>query len=106
MTAPPLTEAEFQQRVIDTARLHHWRIAHFRPAPTRSGRWSTPMQGDRGWPDLVLAKPGRLIIAELKTDHGKLGPGQQDWLTVLAPHAQLWRPADWEAIHYQIKETS
>jgi hypothetical protein len=100
-----VNEAQFQRRVIDTARLLGWRHAHFLPAQLRQGRWSTPQQGDRGFPDLVLAKNGRVILAELKSDTGTLGPGQQDWLDTLGPYGRLWRPADWPTVLTELKET-
>lgn len=83
-----MTEAEFLQRVMDTARLYGWLAAHHRPARTQQG-WRTPMQGDRGVPDLILAKGGRVILAELKSSTGRLGPGQKEWLSALGSEGQL-----------------
>ena len=66
------------------------------------GRWLTPVQGDVGFPDLVLARQGRLIFAELKREGRKPTPPQQGWLEVLATCAgvevYLWTPADWGEI--------
>jgi hypothetical protein len=93
-----ISETIFQSQIIAAARLYHWRIVHHRPALNRSGKWSTPMEGDKGFPDLVLAKNGYVILAELKSNTGKLGPGQQEWLTELGEHARLWRPRDWNEI--------
>jgi hypothetical protein len=93
-----LSEADFQRRVMDTARLAGWMVAHFRPAQTQRGRWVTPMAGDKGFPDLVLAREGRLLLAELKTDTGKPTAEQQAWLAELGAHGRLWRPRNWEAV--------
>lgn len=101
---PALTEAQFQTRVIDTAYLYRWLVWHGRPALTQSGRWATPMQGDRGFPDLVLARAGVVILAELKADKGRLGPGQPGWLAALGAHARLWRPRDWPAIERELRD--
>jgi hypothetical protein len=90
-----MTEGQFQQRILETAHLYKWRVAHFRPAMNRSGRWSTPIEGDRGLPDLVLARGGRVLLAELKSDRGRLGPGQREWLDALGGHGRLWRPENW-----------
>lgn len=54
---------------------------------------------EKGWVDLVLAKPGYpLYLAELKTAKGKLTMEQQHWQRVLTQStgviAQVWRPAD------------
>ena len=94
----PMSEADWQRRVMDTARLTGWMCAHFRPAKTQRGRWVTPMAGDKGFPDLVLAKDGRLLLAELKTDKGRPTLEQQAWLAELGAHGRLWRPAQWEAV--------
>jgi hypothetical protein len=99
-----ISEAQWQQRVMDTAALLGYRTAHFRPAQARSGRWATPMQGDRGFPDLVLAKSGRILVVELKSDTGKLGPGQREWLDELGEHGRLWRPRDWSEVLAELKE--
>lgn len=98
MTAPKLSEADFQRRVMDTARLAGFRVAHFRPAMTQRGRWVTPMAGDTGFPDLVLAKAGLVLCAELKTDTGKPSAQQLAWLEQLGDHGRLWRPSDWAQV--------
>jgi len=96
------TEEAFQSRVLAVAKLYKWRRAHFRPGRTKNG-WRTPVQGDgKGFPDLVLIKPPRLIIAELKSDKGKVSPDQELWLRAFAgiPCVEtfVWRPRDWNAI--------
>lgn len=92
-----LTEAEWLTRVVDTARIHGWHAHHARPARTARG-YRTALQGDRGAPDLLLARDGVVLLAELKTDTGRLGPGQRDWLDACGDHARLWRPRDWDAV--------
>lgn len=93
-----LSEADWQRRVMDTARIAGFRCAHFRAAIDRSGRWSTPMEGDKGVPDLILAKGGRVLLAELKSDRGKPTVEQRAWLEALGDHGRLWRPADWDQV--------
>lgn len=94
MTAPPLTEAAWQQRVVDYAQHAGWRVAHFQPAQVR-GRWMTAMVGHAGFPDLVLARAGRVLFAELKTQAGRVRPSQRLWLAALGDLAVVWRPTDW-----------
>lgn len=102
--APPkLSEAAFQTRVIGAARTYKWRVAHFRPALTQSGRWATPMQGDKGFPDLVLARHGQLIVAELKSDTGQTSPEQKRWLAELGEFGRVWRPDDWPMILFELR---
>lgn len=100
---PSVTEAEFQSAVIDLAHVHGWRVAHFRPAQTQSGRWLTPVAADgKGFPDLVLAHPKRgVLFRELKTDDGRLSKWQRQWLYDLrqaGADAAVWRPCDWPTI--------
>lgn len=93
-----MSEEDFMRRVIDTARLYGWLVYHQRPTRVRDNRWATAMQGDAGLPDLVLARRGRVILAELKTDTGRTGPHQRQWLKNLGAHGRLWRPAQWDVI--------
>ena len=101
MSAPAITEADFQKQVTDLAELLHWQWAHFRPAETSKG-WRTPVSGPlgKGFPDLVLVKGPRLIFAELKRDGGKVTADQLDVLAVFADAAEtyVWRPADFDEI--------
>lgn len=109
------TEAEFQNLIIEYAQIRGWLVMHTRPARTERG-WRTPLQGDAGYPDLTMARRGRLVIAELKSESGKVTREQAAWLEHLPPrvaqeddsadrdihsHAievYVWRPRDWERI--------
>jgi VRR-NUC domain len=96
-------EQSFQACVLEVARLAGWRALHIRPARRADGSWRTPVAGDgRGWPDLTLVRPPRLLFCELKSERGRLRPEQSDWLGVLRllPQAEvyLWTPADWDSL--------
>lgn len=93
-----MSEADFQRTVIDAARLAGWKVCHFRPGMTQRGRWVTPMQGDKGAPDLILAKDGRVLLAELKSDKGKTTPEQDAWLAAAGGHGRVWRPRNMAAV--------
>jgi hypothetical protein len=92
-----VTEQEFLDRVMQIAALYGWHAWHPRPARTSRG-WRTAGTGDVGVPDLLLARGGHVILAELKSDRGRLGPGQGDWLDALGDHGRLWRPRDWDRV--------
>ena len=99
-----LTESAFTRQVLELAKLHGWRTAHFRPARTEKG-WRTAVSGNGvGFPDLVMIRGGRLIFAELKTDDGKVRDEQADWIADLSrvPStwvvSEVWRPSDWDYI--------
>lgn len=104
MTAVPrlpltISEQDFQRTVIDYAILRGWRVMHTRPAQTLHG-WRTPVEGHAGFPDLVLAREGVVLIRELKR-HGRRGyvsKDQRAWLDALGHWGAIWTPADWETI--------
>ena len=99
------SEDDLLDKIVFYARLRHWLIHHDRPARTKDG-WRTAIQGDRGFPDLILGRDRRLIVAELKDEDGKPTPGQEVWLAMFrdvsdaAPHVKVyvWCPSDWPEI--------
>lgn len=94
-----MLEDDFQSVVL-TAALHHgWMAVHFRPALQKSGRYSTPVQGKKGSPDLFLARNGIERFAELKSNTGALRPEQKQWKEHISQERyRLWRPRDWADI--------
>src|SRR5689334_7845732 len=67
---PPESEDKFQTKVLELARIYHWKTYH-----TYDSQRSTA-----GFPDLVLVRPPRLIFAELKSAGGNLTVAQKEWL--------------------------
>jgi VRR-NUC domain len=101
-----VSEKLFTQQVIDLARWHQWRLCHFRAGINRRGQWQTAIQGDRGFPDLVLVRRDKLIFAELKTHSGRITSEQDQWLSDLKRAgcmAIIWRPNQFEQIEEQLK---
>jgi len=96
-----VTEKEFQDAVIALAKLRGWLVAHFRPARTEHG-WRTPMQGDKGFPDLVLARSGVVLFVELKVKGRRITPGQATWGAAIGDQWRVWRPADIETIRKEL----
>lgn len=116
------TEAQFQSAVIDYARVNGWRIAHFHDSRRQVGDRLVGDADAKGFPDLVLARSGRVVFAELKTQTGRLKAEQRDWLIELNGREEfgledtwvqigalmgnpipsllvcLWRPDCWEEI--------
>jgi hypothetical protein len=101
-----LTEAAFLLQVMKYAKLRGWRTAHFRTARTTKG-WRTAVQGDgKGFPDLVMVRGSRMIVAELKVGDNKLTSEQHEWILSFNEvfgflHDQrtyVWRPSDWPEI--------
>ena len=93
-----MKESYFQSQVMMLAKLHGWLVMHTRAVEIRPGIWKTPMQGNAGFPDLVIAHATRgVIFAELKAEKGKLSDMQHVWLRTLADagmETYVWRPKD------------
>jgi hypothetical protein len=91
-----MTEATFKNSVIEIATRYGWFVHHDLPAMNRRGVWATHVQGNTGFPDLVLVnKRGVLVFAELKTDTGRLSKEQNAWverLDITGAFMQIWRP--------------
>jgi len=95
---PPRNETELLEQTIELAMLRGWRVTHVRPARTDDG-WRTPYQGHSGLPDLILARRGQVLLAELKSNdrRAKPTPDQQAWLAAAGGNGFLWRPTTWES---------
>jgi hypothetical protein len=101
-----LSESELQRAVIECAKRHGWRVAHFNRARASSGNWITPVQGDAaGFPDLVLLRGTKLIVAELKAKYRKPNEQQWEWLKAFeqvgADGVYVWDPSDWGSGHIE-----
>lgn len=104
-----MLEAEFERAIVEMAHLFGWRVASFRPAMSSKG-WATPVKFDgAGFPDLTLVHPdGFVVFAEIKSQSGKLSPGQVEWAETFARSSdrfgttavryRVWRPSDGDAI--------
>lgn len=96
----PQTEAQWQAQVVSIAESLGWEWLHI----GRTGKYSAvAAKGTlgRGWPDLLLVRRGRLIIAELKVPGGMLSTDQKRVLGILddaGVQVYVWRPSDLAAI--------
>lgn len=83
----PTDEADFQDRTRGLFTGFGWDFYH-----TLNSIGSDP-----DFPDCVSARPGRVVVAELKV-RAKPTPGQMRWLALFQSvgiEAYLWYPADW-----------
>ena len=108
-----VSESVFQAHVIQTARLNGFKVPREDPlAPPLDlcmHIYDSRKSAGIGFPDLVLCHPARhiLILAELKTERGRLRAEQKLWREVLerveeasggAVKYRLWRPSMWDSI--------
>lgn len=81
-----MSEAEWQQQVIDLATMYGWLVYH-----THDSRRSMA-----GFPDLSMVNI-TFMMAELKTERGRVSEAQQLWISKLQSagvEINLWRPSD------------
>lgn len=102
-----MTETEWQQQVVQAARLFGWSTNHTRRTLGRGRKWTTGTS-TVGFPDLTLwsERHRRLIFAELKTDRGKLTPEQESVIASLRAagcECHVWRPSDWSAVELVLR---
>jgi hypothetical protein len=119
----PQSEREFQAAVIEYAQLNGWLVHHGRAAQVREGKWVTPIQGDAGFPDLVMVRGRWIVFVELKSEKGRIAKAQQRWRDDLEwaigwsgykPALDgiggtvyfLWRPSDWDEIETTLRRTT
>lgn len=88
---PPERELPFMQVIIDFARSIGWLVYH-----TRDSQKSAP-----GYPDVVMLRGSRQVVAEFKSGHGAVASAQVIWLTAYrdaGAETYVWRPQDKEEI--------
>ena len=86
-----MTEGELKTRVLRLAYSRGWAVYHETHSPRRGG------QGI-GYPDLTLARDGKVIWMELKQEKASPTPEQWFWYEALGRHVwHLIRPSDWES---------
>lgn len=96
MTAPhyqdTLTEKQFQQQIVDMARILGWRTYHNLYA----------IGSDPGYPDLTLVHPQYGVLwLELKGSKGRVSPAQEAWIADLraaGQQAHIVYPGDFDAV--------
>lgn len=92
-----MTEDELLRAVLDLCRLRGVLAHHCRPARLADGTWRTPIQGDKGFPDLVIVGARGVLFRELKSQGGVFTGEQAQWfrrLTNAGQDVAAWRPSD------------
>lgn len=86
-----VSEATFQQAVIDYLLTRCWRVNH-----NHDSRKSGP---HAGLPDIIAARNGRVVFIELKKQSGRVSRHQQAWIDEITiggtTEIYVFRPADW-----------
>jgi hypothetical protein len=96
-------EAAWQRQVLNAAETFGWRFFHDQATntPRRCSACGAYRRGPRnvaGFPDLLLLRGRRMIVAELKDEYGTVSDEQQAWLDWFAAipgvEVHIWRPRD------------
>jgi hypothetical protein len=102
-----MTEQEFTTELLKWAKVYGWRRFHARTSGRMSnGRPIPTVQGESGFPDLVLVRNQRLVFAELKVGKNKPSDQQLAWMgdlgavdgTSMDIEVYVWRPEQWSEI--------
>lgn len=84
-----ITHKDLQQNVATLAKHKGWRVQF----------WWRSFHSGKGFLDLVLARPPRLIFAEIKIPPDKLSKEQQEWYEIWGKYKNIeryvWLPEDW-----------
>lgn len=102
-----MSEAEFTTTLVQLFSLNRWMVYHALPAMHREGRWVTATQGHTGFPDLICARGGLVIAAELKVGKNQLSRAQENWRYAFGDGCVpffVWRPKDMQQIVKIAKE--
>lgn len=91
--ANEISHKQFQQQIIDLAKLAGFEHIYF--------TWNS-RHSPAGFPDLVIIKERRQIVAELKVGKDNLSPEQYFWLLEFKKgrHTEVyvWYPEDFDSI--------
>lgn len=108
------SETSWRNQVVELATLSGWMV-YFLEYPTRlvrNIRLPNMNRQGKGFPDLTLLRPPRLVYVELKRDRGPQGGGEHDhvnpteeqlrWLAAFGGvpgiEPYVWRPSDWDEV--------
>ena len=105
-----MTENEFQQSIIDYARMNGWRIFHAQTSRIQrkdgSVYYATAGIADsKGFPDLIMLKGRDIVVVEVKSDKGKCSDEQTEWLDaweLAGAFVYVWRPSEWPEIERRL----
>lgn len=101
---PPMSGKQLQDAAVSLARSKGYLAAHFSPARVRDSFITNYAYDAKGFPDLVLVGPKKVIVVEVKGTGDSMGHEQVMWLhafhragietLILTPRA--WRDGELE----------
>ena len=99
--ANAMLEKDLVRHIVKAAKDLGYMVTHFTSTQTE-GRHRTALQGDKGFPDLVIANGRVVLFVECKSQVGRMSPEQHAWMAVLRVtgvdgpvKTYEWRPMNW-----------
>jgi hypothetical protein len=94
-----MTETELENAAREIAQTLGFMVFHPQKSlrlDPKSGKTYhlTSYKGDKGFPDWVYAKDGKVLFVEYKMEGKYPDPDQRKWLAALGDLGRLWRPGD------------
>lgn len=94
-----MTETELENAAREIAERLGFMVFHPQKSlrhDARSGKTYhlTSYKGDKGFPDWVYARRGKVLFVEYKMEGKYPDPDQRKWLEALGPLARLWKPSN------------
>ena len=85
-----MRESDFQRQVVDLAKMLGWAVWWT--------KWS--LHSPKGMPDLMMARNGRLVLAELKVNASLSAEQRESLWTLAGTGAEVfcWKPTCWPEI--------
>jgi hypothetical protein len=84
-----ISEKQWMTTILEMATAHGWELRYHTYDSRRSSR---------GFPDLVLVRPPRILFVEVKKERGKLTRDQEVWMKALEMcpmvESYVWKPSD------------
>lgn len=84
-----MREAALKEHVVNIAHRYGWLVFSLPVAQQRR-----PVKDASGFPDMVMARDGQVILIELKQESAGLSPHQKLWHGELGSFVHVIRPSD------------
>lgn len=93
-----MTESQLENTVMEIAKSLKYMVFHPSKSIQRNAKSGktyhlTAYKGDKGFPDWVYARNGKVLFVEYKMEGKYPDVDQKRWLAALSPHSRLWRPS-------------
>lgn len=97
-----MKERDFGRQIETMLDYYGWIWKHDETAQRPGGGFATAFKGRKGFPDYVAVRRDRVLVAEIKSEKGRVSDEQKIWLAAFESSGKvetyLWRPSDLSSI--------